>query len=165
MTQENIVHSTVGAGALLIVQEHVLLVQMNYGKFKGDWILPGGMLEGDEFPSEAAKRETFEETGVSVKIEDLLFTRFRKSRTNIYFVFRATFEGNQEIEQVQLSFPKEELLDARFWKIEDALKDSSVRPYTRFYIKRGLEMRTGFQCIDTRELIDGGDELFGAEGK
>ena len=59
----------------------VILVPMNGGlvlvKRKaepaaGSWALPGGFMEGCEGPEEAAIRETFEETGLTVEIDRLL---------------------------------------------------------------------------------------------
>ena len=63
--------TTHGAGVVLLQDQQVLLVQMNYGKFKGQWILPGGMLEPAEFPHQAAQRETLEETGLNIEINKL----------------------------------------------------------------------------------------------
>jgi 8-oxo-dGTP pyrophosphatase MutT (NUDIX family) len=41
----------------------------------GTWALPGGKIEGDETPQQAAIRETAEETSISLKPEDLTFLR------------------------------------------------------------------------------------------
>lgn len=48
----------------------VLLVHQNYGpKFYG---LPGGVVEPDETPAQAAVREALEETGLAVKVGERL---------------------------------------------------------------------------------------------
>jgi 8-oxo-dGTP diphosphatase len=41
----------------------VLIVKQTAGPFSGAWLLPGGNVERNENPDEAARRELFEETG------------------------------------------------------------------------------------------------------
>ena len=53
------------AGRLLVVKE-------NYGRFR--WSLPCGAIEQGESPDEACIRETFEETGVVIRVEHLIGT-------------------------------------------------------------------------------------------
>jgi 8-oxo-dGTP diphosphatase len=45
----------------------VLLVQQRGGPFKGEWLLPGGGVEGTETPEQAAVREVREECGLEVR--------------------------------------------------------------------------------------------------
>jgi 8-oxo-dGTP diphosphatase len=44
--------------------DQVLLVRMNYGPLKGQWVAPGGLVHPDETVLEAAAREVLEESGV-----------------------------------------------------------------------------------------------------
>lgn len=43
-------------------------VLLMYNKKLNKWLQPGGHIEGKEIPEETAKRETFEETGIKIKI-------------------------------------------------------------------------------------------------
>lgn len=52
------------ASALIIRDKKILF--MNHEKL-GQWIQPGGHIEGEETPSEAAKREVREETGFNIE--------------------------------------------------------------------------------------------------
>lgn len=130
--------ATLGAGSIVEWNQKILLVQMNYGKFKGEWILPGGMVNEGEHPSQTAIRECKEETGLDIEIIGQLAVRHRiysNLSANIYWVFVAQLvKDSQNIPQ--LIWPKEELQDVKFWDMEEALMDESVRPLTRIFIKK-----------------------------
>ncbi len=53
-------------------QERLLLVKRSVDPKKGWWCLPGGFMELQEMPEEAALRELAEETGLAGKIDVLL---------------------------------------------------------------------------------------------
>ncbi len=61
----------VGAGCIIEDGESILLVQRARSPFQDTWNLPAGYVEYDELPSEAAIRETLEETGLEVEISEL----------------------------------------------------------------------------------------------
>jgi 8-oxo-dGTP diphosphatase len=65
MKSPNVISNT-GAGVLCFPNEKALLVQMNYGKYRGEWILPGGMVEASKHPHMAVIREAKEETNLDV---------------------------------------------------------------------------------------------------
>ncbi|MDD2392351.1 MAG: NUDIX domain-containing protein [Bacilli bacterium] len=60
------------ASVFVINPENKKILLIKHKKFK-KWVQPGGHIEDDETPEEAALREVYEETGVRVK---LLGTRF-----------------------------------------------------------------------------------------
>lgn len=62
----------VGAGALVETQGRVVLVRRGVEPQAGYWSLPSGYVESDELAEEAAVRETLEETGLEVQIDDML---------------------------------------------------------------------------------------------
>lgn len=78
-------HVQVGANAVVERAGSVLLVRLNYGPRDGRWALPGGIVENDETPEEAAIRETEEETGYRVELDGLLAV-FRRPRAPIVIV-------------------------------------------------------------------------------
>ncbi len=55
-------------------QIFVLLIKQKYGKYKDKWSLPGGFVKNDEGLKHAALRELKEESGVSVKDLEQLYT-------------------------------------------------------------------------------------------
>ena len=62
----------VGVGAVVFRGEDVLLIKRGKPPFKGAWSIPGGSLEYGERVTDAVLREVREETGLTVKITDLL---------------------------------------------------------------------------------------------
>jgi len=50
----------------------LLFVKRRYEPYAGMWSLPSGFMEYGESPEETARRETFEETGLRVRVERLI---------------------------------------------------------------------------------------------
>ncbi|MDM8182122.1 NUDIX domain-containing protein [Enterococcus cecorum] len=73
-----------GAFNVVIVNKRVLLVKRRDFLL---WDLPGGVVESDELPSEAAIREMYEETGYEIQI-DYEFARYiDKTRKDCQHLF------------------------------------------------------------------------------
>jgi ADP-ribose pyrophosphatase YjhB (NUDIX family) len=62
----------VGVGAVVVHQGRVLLVQRGREPLKGNWSLPGGMLELGESLTQGVVREVQEETGLDVEAVELV---------------------------------------------------------------------------------------------
>ncbi|MBL8101589.1 MAG: NUDIX hydrolase [Anaerolineales bacterium] len=62
----------VAAAVLVEEGSRVLLVRRVNEPFRGLWTLPAGFVNGGEDPAEAAARECFEETGLSVRVMQVL---------------------------------------------------------------------------------------------
>ncbi len=57
---------TLAASLIVLKRDAVCLVRRDRGPMAGLWSFPGGQLESGESPSDAARRELAEETGLSV---------------------------------------------------------------------------------------------------
>jgi len=159
--QNNITKATVGAGVVVDHEGQYLLVQMNYGSYKGHWILPGGMVEYGETPKEAAARECLEETGVEVEVLKLISVRYRQVEgkdDNIYYVFQGRIKDGAE---THLKWPEEELMEARFWGFEELQAEERVRPLTQLYVKMSLTGE-GLPQLEPPATRLGRDEVFGS---
>lgn len=82
----------VAAGVLVLRSEEVLLVRRTLDPFRGAWSIPAGFVNAFEDPSEAARRECLEETGLTVELEglfDILTGREHARGSDILLVYRA----------------------------------------------------------------------------
>src|SRR5882724_11913642 len=81
-----------GAAALLLRDERgrLLLVKPTY---KGVWHLPGGLLEADESPRQAAHREVYEEIGVRLRVGRLLTIDYKPATAERPACLQFVFDG------------------------------------------------------------------------
>ena len=80
---------TVRAAGILLEDDRLLLIKQYVTPTRG-WSLPGGKLEANETIEQCMAREWKEETGLDVKIKELLYVtdRFRGSDTHVvHFTF------------------------------------------------------------------------------
>ena len=62
----------VGVGGVVIDKGHALLIRRASEPLRGEWSIPGGMLELGETLEEGVARELLEETGLQVRVLELI---------------------------------------------------------------------------------------------
>jgi len=62
----------IGIGALVVENGRVALIRRGKAPLLGEWSIPGGMLELGETLRQGAEREVLEETGLTVRANELL---------------------------------------------------------------------------------------------
>jgi len=65
-------HPIIGVGAVIVAGGRALLVRRNTEPLRGEWSVPGGMLELGEKLRDGVRREALEETGVEVEPNEVL---------------------------------------------------------------------------------------------
>ncbi len=158
----NIPNAKLGVGAAVFKDEKILLVQLNYGLAKGQWILPGGRVDNGELLHEALIREVQEETGLNVLFEGVLSFRQRVLANgcfDVYFVCRCKL--NSELPTPEPKIPdSDELLAVKFWSVDEALASSEVRPFTKEAIKMARIKKPMFSVLPGLS-VSASDETFG----
>jgi 8-oxo-dGTP diphosphatase len=80
-------HPVVGVGAVVVSGKRVLLIRRGREPLKGQWSIPGGMVELGESLIGAMRREVKEETGL--KVEPLkvvsVFDRIQANRARVQY--------------------------------------------------------------------------------
>lgn len=109
---------SIGAGAIVVHDDRVLLVRNIRGVTKGRYLLPAGRINAGELPDQAAVREMFEETSLRVEIEGLMGVRIwvmDDGEHNYFFMYRARLLSS--ISELRPNL--EEIDDARFFTKEE----------------------------------------------
>jgi 8-oxo-dGTP diphosphatase len=88
----------VGVGALVQQDDKVLLVKRSMEPERGKWSIPAGFLDHGEDPRQTAEREVLEETGLRVRVVELLDVfpnPPQQGGASIFILYRAELLGGQ----------------------------------------------------------------------
>ena len=80
MAREYPAHPVVGVGAVVVRDGKALIIKRAHEPRKGEWSLPGGLLELGESLQDAARREIKEETGLDIDVGPVIETFDRVHR-------------------------------------------------------------------------------------
>lgn len=120
----------VGVGTLVMENGKLLLVRRRMMPEAGKWSIPAGFLDRGEDPREVAVRETWEETGLKVRIEGLIDVYFNPQTgaggASIFILYRARLLGGElqagDDADAAAFFGPEELPELAFASTRDAVR-------------------------------------------
>ena len=129
----------VGVGAVVVRAGRALLVRRAHEPRKGEWSLPGGLLDLGESLVDAARREVKEETGLEVEVGPMIETfdrvhRDGEGRIRYHFVIVDFVCWSNEGEAVAGSDA-----EAVAWVTADQIDTYGVNAHAKAVIIRGLE--------------------------
>tara|TARA_Y100000296_G_C4985030_1_gene162579 strand:- start:46 stop:465 length:420 start_codon:yes stop_codon:yes gene_type:complete len=124
----------IGANIILVDNGKILLLLRAGGWKTGSWGPPGGGSDKGETPKQTAVRETFEESGLRTKPEDLelLIQRTKHDYGMIYFYITDKFSGKE----VKLSHEHSDFVWVDIKKIDEL--DTTFQPEELALIKKAV---------------------------
>ena len=133
----------VGVGAVIIHDGRALIVQRGSEPCRGEWTVPGGLLELGETLRAAVEREVLEETGLVVKAGQVL---------DVFDSIYPDGEGRTQYHYVLVDFlcelvsgelkPSSDITDAQWIRLAD-LFNTPLIGSTPLVIKKGFEILLG----------------------
>ena len=123
-----------GANVILVDNGKILLLLRADGWKTGSWGPPGGHVEKGEASAHGAARETFEESGLRVKPEELelLLQRTKHDYGMVYFYVTDKFSGKE----VKLSWEHNDFAWVDMKKIDEL--DTTFQPEELAIIKKAV---------------------------
>lgn len=128
----------IGVGAVIVSQERALLVRRATEPLKGEWSVPGGVLELGEKLHDGVRREVLEETGLQVEpgpvleVFDSIF-KDQQGRTQYHYVlvdYLCRVVGGEACAGSDVSDVK--------WVAEDELAALQLRESIERVVRKGL---------------------------
>jgi 8-oxo-dGTP diphosphatase len=101
---------TVSAGVVVVNDAGQILLLNHILRPASGWGVPGGFLDSNEHPSETARREVLEETGL--ELTDVELVTFRTINHHVEFWYRGRAIGEPLVNT-------KEILEARWFRFED----------------------------------------------
>jgi 8-oxo-dGTP diphosphatase len=141
-------HPLIGVGAVIVSGGRALLVLRDSEPLRGEWSVPGGLLELGEKLRDGVRREALEETGLEVEpgevldVFDSIFTD-PLGRTQYHYVL-VDYLCRPLAGEARAG---SDVSDVR-WVGAEALAAMGLRPNLEQVIRKGIERATGDRVRD-----------------
>jgi ADP-ribose pyrophosphatase YjhB (NUDIX family) len=123
----------IAAGTVTLFQDRIVLAKRGISPGYGKWVIPGGFVDRGETLEEAAIRETWEETGLRVRVTSLLNVYSYPGKVVIIAAYMAeTLSGvptacDETLEVGLFRYKDIPWMELAFSSTHDALKDFEKR--------------------------------------
>ena len=119
------VHRLVSKVVIRNNQNEILMAKVKRGHFTGFWTLPGGYMDHDEHPTTGCVRETLEELGIEIVLDETPPTITQQIFNDegisfVSFTYQSTWNGDIE----DLNLLTEEISEAAWFSKNDALANA-----------------------------------------
>ena len=104
------------ASSCVINNNKILMVQENKSDIQGLWDLPGGKVKINEDIKQAAIRETLEETGYNIDLDNILLIQNYITNRGVLLIiyFYATLSDSRQVE-----YRKSEISNVKWFTLEE----------------------------------------------
>ncbi len=148
-------YAIAAVGAVLILNDSIILVKRGYPPAKGRWSIPGGVIEAGEKIFDAAKRELYEETGLTANplgIVYIINDVIRDAKGNIryhYLILDVLFDS-KSIKGVPK--PGGDAIDVAWISLKEALERSDISSTTKQLITKLIKNRYYLLQVEEMEF-------------
>ena len=121
------IHRLVSKVVIQNQKEKVLLAKVKRGHFTGCWTLPGGYLDHNEDPTIGAIRETMEELGIEIEIDDTNTSIVSQKIFNDRGISFVSFTYLVKVDSNKLKFDlkTDEIEEIKWFDRSEAIKSAS----------------------------------------
>lgn len=121
----------------------VLLIKREHSPNAGKWALPGGIIDIDELPAEAAARELKEETNIEISPTDLsMIGTYTVTSSEGWYNVGLNYAASRD-DTIGTPVPGSDARDARFWTLktlnESENEELRSEPDDKSYILKAME--------------------------
>lgn len=140
-------HTRVGVGGVLVRNGHVLV---NRAAYRNRFTIPSGYVEPGETLERAVVREFEEETGVIVRVGQLIMTRHkvvREDESDVYFAFAVAYVAGEPVARPP------EIAEVKEVRLTEVARATWISELSRFAISLAARSGSGW----SRSLWKGGE--------
>lgn len=126
MAVSDLVMTNFSISSFVVIFDEKKRVLLSHRRDQDIWNLPGGGMEIGELPPEAVIRETFEETGLKIKVKRLVGVYGKPHHNELVFVFLGKVVGGKIRKTLEAD-------ETRFYKLNKIPENTVPKHVERIY--------------------------------
>jgi len=142
-------HRVVSKVIITNSKNELLMQKISRGFFKGYWTLPGGYVDYDEHPRDAAQREALEEMGINIEIPDKIGENGEIVSGNDSYIVQSKIFNSEGINWVSFTYKCE----GEFDKNELIPKEDEIEKIEWFTKEQALNLAVSEFDIEALKKI------------